>query len=439
LTCRREAINGGKTKAETLFLKTKRGAANPLLEDLKGLNLIRNKHIPKCYLTASEIDRMELLAGILDTDGTNHRSGFDYISKSEKLAQDVAFLVRSLGMAAYIKKCTKKSQNNTEGIYYRISITGNKCYNVPLRLNRKTPNKRLISKDHLIHGISSVTSIGEGDYYGFTLEGPDRLFLLKDFTVVHNTVLAVQLMVDLVGTNNCGIFISTEQPWKELEPRIISNTCGVDIGHEALKNRFDYEALKPQKFHISKVDEWERTAAGKFVFFHWNSDNTQSVKTDLEATLRKGKSMLGRDPDFVILDWIGGAIGSEANHENLRFTYQNTADAFAASAQKHKFIGIAFAQTKGDKVYYSLSSEHLAECKTMHRKFTALVGVTAITVKDEKEMDGSAAKYETKQYFDVSKSRKGEAARISVDRIFQFQKFRERGKMGGGAPSPRTV
>lgn len=251
------------------------------------------------------------------------------------------------------------------------------------------------------------------------------------------TVMAVQLLVDLIGTNNCGIFISTEQPWKEIEPRIISNTCNIDISHEALKNRFDYEALKNQKFHISKVDEWEKNAAGKFVFFHWNSDNTQSVKTDLEATLRKGKSMLGREPDFVILDWIGGAIGSEANHENLRFTYQNTADAFAAAAQKHSFIGIAFAQTKGDKVYYTLGSEQLAECKTMHRKFTALVGVTAITVKDDKDMDGTQAKYETKQFIDVAKSRKGEAARISVDRVFQFQKFRERGKVGGGVSTPK--
>jgi hypothetical protein len=69
----------------------------------------------------------------------------------------------------------------------------------------------------------------------------------------------------------------------------------------------------------------------------------------------------------------------------------------------------------------------------MHRKYTALVGITAITVKDEKEMDGSKAKYENKQYFDVSKSRKGEPARIAVDRLFQFQKFQERGKFGGGA------
>jgi hypothetical protein len=100
------------------------------------------------------------------------------------------------------------------------------------------------------------------------------------------------------------------------------------------------------------------------------------------------------------------------------------------------FPEIAFAQSKADKVYYSLSSEHLAECKTMHRKYTALVGITAITAKDEKDMDGSKAKYENKQYFDVAKSRKGEPARIAVDRLFQFQKFQERGKIGGGVHVP---
>lgn len=32
-----------------------------------------------------------------------------------------------------------------------------------------------------------IEPVGEGDYYGFELEGPDRLFLLGDFTVTHNT------------------------------------------------------------------------------------------------------------------------------------------------------------------------------------------------------------------------------------------------------------
>jgi superfamily II DNA or RNA helicase len=34
-----------------------------------------------------------------------------------------------------------------------------------------------------------VESIGHGDYYGFEISGPDRLFLLGDFTVTHNTVI----------------------------------------------------------------------------------------------------------------------------------------------------------------------------------------------------------------------------------------------------------
>lgn len=37
-----------------------------------------------------------------------------------------------------------------------------------------------------LHALS-VSPIGVGEYYGFTLAGPDRLFLLGDFTVTHNT------------------------------------------------------------------------------------------------------------------------------------------------------------------------------------------------------------------------------------------------------------
>jgi hypothetical protein len=240
------------------------------------------------------------------------------------------------------------------------------------------------------------------------------------------TVLACQLLIDLVNQGYKGLFISTEQPWKEIEPRIISNACSISIGHPSLKNRFDYAAIQGEKSIIHAIDDWERKASGKFAFFHWNADNTQSVKTDLEATLRRGKVLLGQAPDFVILDWIGGALGSDVSSENLRFVYQATADTFAASCLNHQFIGMAFAQSKADKVYHSLGSEQLAECKTMHRKFSALVGVTAITAKEDPSKDGAMVKYETRQFFDIAKSRKGEPAKIPVDRLFEYQTFRER-------------
>jgi hypothetical protein len=45
------------------------GRPNPLIAKLKGLDLIHNKHIPEIYLRNSKEVRLQVLAGLIDTDG----------------------------------------------------------------------------------------------------------------------------------------------------------------------------------------------------------------------------------------------------------------------------------------------------------------------------------------------------------------------------------
>ncbi len=142
------------------------------------------KYIPWEFKVASIKDRLELLAGLMDTDGHYTTGGYDFISKSKKLAEDVVFLSRSVGLAAYVKPCRKSSQNGTEGTYYRVSISGN-CEQIPCRIARKKCKSRRQKKDVLRTGFR-VEHVGENDYYGFSLDGDGR-FLMGDFTVTHNT------------------------------------------------------------------------------------------------------------------------------------------------------------------------------------------------------------------------------------------------------------
>ena len=158
---------------------------NILDEEFKKLNLFNNKHIPQIFKINGKKERLELLAGLLDSDGSFCNT-YDWISKSEKLANDVCFLARSLGFAAYKKSCTKSCQNNYVNSYWRVSISGN-LHEIPLKIARKQATKRLQIKNVLNTGIK-ISEIGLGEYYGFELDG-DGLFLLSDFTVTHNTPL----------------------------------------------------------------------------------------------------------------------------------------------------------------------------------------------------------------------------------------------------------
>lgn len=128
-------------------------------------------------------NRRFALAGLLDADGSLSCGGIEVTQKSEHLADDICFIARSLGLAAY--KTPKKGvikALNFEGDYFRVFISGDLSI---LPTKRLKPPVRKMNKDVTNVGFT-VESIGEGTYRGIALDG-DHLFLLGDFTVTHNT------------------------------------------------------------------------------------------------------------------------------------------------------------------------------------------------------------------------------------------------------------
>lgn len=187
----REEVQHGNASV-VLHMSGEKFETNPVREKLQFLSLLENKHIPKCYRVASRADRLSLLAGLLDTDGSAEGSGFVILQKNEQLAIDIAFVARSLGFGCTIRSVQKKCHNNgAVGTYFRVNIFGN-CQEIPVRLPRRKVAQRSNFKDPTSVGIS-VTSVGDGDYFGFEIDG-DRRFLLGDFTVTHNTVMGLSVI-----------------------------------------------------------------------------------------------------------------------------------------------------------------------------------------------------------------------------------------------------
>lgn len=185
--------DGPASTCPTWAMVGTRRKANPVYQQLRALGVTAARHVPLAYLANSRAVRLDVLAGLLDSDGHMNSGGFDFISKDKQLAVDVAFLCRSLGLAAYIRECVKRCQNGFRGIYHRVTISGD-CSVVPTRILRKKAPPRRQIKDVTVTGIA-VESLGVGDYYGFEIDG-DRLFLLGDFTVTHNTVLFGKLIAE---------------------------------------------------------------------------------------------------------------------------------------------------------------------------------------------------------------------------------------------------
>ena len=164
------------------------GRRNPITTYLRqlGLSGIKGEHrfVPDAYRRASRAIRLEILAGLLDTDGFLTGGGYEFLSKSPRLANDVVFLGRSLGLAAFVKERYMET-NFGEGTFYRVSISGN-CSILPLRVRRKQAPVRRQIKDVLRTSFQIEPTGTWERYFGFSLAGDGR-YLLDDFTVTHNT------------------------------------------------------------------------------------------------------------------------------------------------------------------------------------------------------------------------------------------------------------
>lgn len=162
---------------------------------MRKLDLVCNvyaKHIPEAYLYGSIEQRLALLQGLMDTDGTSSsspRSGASFSTVSKPLAEGVVQLVRSLGGSAFVG--TQHPPLGTT-VAYRINIILPDCFN-PFKLSRKahsyTPGRRtanaIVSIEYEKHGLGQCIEV----------DAEDHLFIAEDFLLTHNSTISKPIQV----------------------------------------------------------------------------------------------------------------------------------------------------------------------------------------------------------------------------------------------------
>jgi superfamily II DNA or RNA helicase len=149
---------------------------------LTNYNLLKNKYIPHHYKCNSRDIQLKLLAGFIDSTGYYYNYCYTIIQKNEKLLDDIIFLSRSLGFCAF-----KKIRTN----YFLTTIYGNGIEEIPVLNLIKKAKHKVYTEDTLNYEIK-LEKLQEDDYYGFEIDG-NRRFVLGDFTVTHNTVIALNI------------------------------------------------------------------------------------------------------------------------------------------------------------------------------------------------------------------------------------------------------
>jgi len=163
------------------------------------------KFIPESYFWASVDERWNLLAGLMDTDGTAERSWAGFSSTSEALADGVVRLANSLGCVAKKRKgSTKKYTYNGETKEGRMAWTvGIKSDAAPFRLPRKieawSPSERCSNWRRYIDAIERVE---DEDSVCIQVDAGDGLYVTKDFILTHNTSVLDAIYWAICGSKN---------------------------------------------------------------------------------------------------------------------------------------------------------------------------------------------------------------------------------------------
>ena len=163
-----------------------------------------NKRIPPEYLTGSISQRLALLQGLLDTDGTinvaDGRYNIRYTTTSYNLATDIMQLAFSLGISAGLSiESEERSQKYKIGCCYNISFrVDNDAKPYMFRKSRHKYNLAAESsqytKAHMyeFNSIIGVEDLGyEEEMVCIYVDNPEHLYLTNDFIVTHNTTIAL--------------------------------------------------------------------------------------------------------------------------------------------------------------------------------------------------------------------------------------------------------
>ena len=270
-----------------------------------------DKRIPRLYLTSSREQRLQLLAGIVDTDDyCPKRSTCTLTMANKGLTEDIVFLARSLGFMCSINgKIAKIKSTGFEGQAWVITICGDLLM-LPTRVPRRRP-EGTVQRTQQVNGFK-LESIGMGDYYGFELDG-DGLFLLGDFTVTHNTSIGLNFTLGAARLGFRARLAQLELPLVEVKQRAYS--CAARYDYNAIQYGFQSQAATEEEREVEK--EENRLRIQQEVADGINQHMGQTINnwgvydfSGETCTVASLEQMIiddiaaGQPPDMVVVDWL---------------------------------------------------------------------------------------------------------------------------------------
>ena len=288
-----------------------------------------NKYIPEMYLYGDTEQRLDLLNGLLDSDGAiDERGRVRFFTNSAKLKDNVTELASSLGYFV-----TVSEDNHKKNINYIIHITGtpelkNKLFKLARKRERMEDwyNNGNRKERNAHNPIVDIVNLGyEEDMTCFMVDNEEHLFLTEGFIVTHNTRMAVADACHLafpiryndkkckwehIGYNEKVLIIVTEQTMREVQTMILAYLTSINeskIKRAALLTTTESEILK-------RAIEILKHYQDNLHIVRMPNPNIQVVKTIIR------ENVMLHDIEYVFYDYIfvGPSLLQEFQGFNLR-------------------------------------------------------------------------------------------------------------------------
>lgn len=222
-----------------------------LRKRLSWLNVLCNKHIPRCYLTAHSDQRRALLAGLLDTDGTVSmpKGRVEFANMNAQLADDVAELARSLGFKVRVRsKEVFAEDGRMLGPAFTVSFGAS--YPV-FALERKVALQRDATSGRARYrSITAIEPVPSVSTRCIAVDSPDNTYLAgRSYIVTHNSqhISIARPLWELGRKPNMRIAIGSKT--KPLAQKIVRSCQQIIAGetHSAHAYREVFPHVRPAK------------------------------------------------------------------------------------------------------------------------------------------------------------------------------------------------
>ena len=205
--------------------------ADPVQVRLRALGVLGNKHIPRAYLEASTAQRLDLLQGLMDTDGTiDDRGQAEFTSIRRRLGEDVLELVRGLGMKPTFRVGRATLNGVDHGPNYRVYFkpTVLPVFRIPRKLNRQLTAPFSASCRH--RTIEQIRAVASVPVRCIQVDSMSHLYLAgRACIATHNTSLALNVAQHVAVKEKQAVAVfSLEMSRYDLTQRLLCAEAGVD-------------------------------------------------------------------------------------------------------------------------------------------------------------------------------------------------------------------